>query len=61
MNNHEKESASARSRRESHENELALCDEAVKSGDYDALTDRAWDRLCEEAAARGQNSAPRNT
>jgi hypothetical protein len=57
MNDLEKESPNARRRREGHEEELALCNEAVKSGDYDLFTDKAWNRLCEEAVARGQEAS----
>lgn len=57
MKDHDKESPNARRRRKGYEEELALCNEAVKSGDYDRLTDGAWDRLCEEAVARGQDAS----
>ena len=57
MNDHEKESPNARRRRKGIEEELALCNEAVKSGIHDLLTDKAWDRLCEEAVARGREAS----
>ena len=56
MSDRDKESQSSRDRRKGREAELALCNEAVESGDYDLFTDKAWDKLCEQAVARGREA-----
>ena len=57
MSDHDEESPSAGQRRRGHEEELALCNEAVQSGEYDLRTEKAWDRLCQEAVARGRTAS----
>ena len=57
MNVHDKETPDARHRRKGHEEELALCNEAVESGDHDLISDAAWIILCNEAVTRGRKSS----
>ena len=54
MNDHDKEAASTRRRKNGIEEEQSLCNEALKSEDLDTLSDVAWVALCEEAAAKGR-------
>ena len=57
MNDHDEDVASTRRRKTGREEELCLCDEALKSGKYDQISDAAWIILCEEAAAKGRKSS----
>ena len=57
MDIHDKETPNIRHRRKGLEEEQVLCEEALKSGDYDLITDAAWVRLCEEAVSRGRASS----
>lgn len=59
MLNSDQERSSSPNRRSSLEEEQFLCNEALRTGDFDAISDKEWVALCENAAAKERLAADR--
>ncbi|MDK1021400.1 MAG: hypothetical protein QGD90_07165 [Candidatus Hydrogenedentes bacterium] len=53
----DQESSSPPARRSSREEEQFLCNEALRTGDFDSISDSEWVTLCERVADKGRLAA----
>ena len=53
----DQKSAHSPARKTPLEKEQFLCNEALRTGDFDAISDNEWVALCERAASKGRLAA----
>ena len=53
----EQESSRSHARKTRLEEEQFLCNEALRTGDFDAISDSEWVALCERVGSKGRSAA----
>ena len=54
----DEELSTSPSRRTPREEEQYLCNEALRTGDFDSISDSEWIALCERVASKGRSLSP---